>query len=170
MLNTLFRISAVLTLLALSACIGAGPVSPAFTQRYDHAGASVDVASTLEIINQYRIAQGKPTISYNHTLANVARQSAQTLSQHASLSAAKQNAASLETRLAQAGVAHTSAQEMIAGGYVTFARAFSSWRSTPSQAKILLDENLTSFAIATHYAAQTDLGVYWVFIGIGQAN
>lgn len=154
-------------LAALSGCTGGQPESLAFTRHYDHPGAVLDIPSTVEIINQYRISQGKSPLAYDANIATLAQQSARTLSQNASLRTGQRKSGNLAKRLDKAGIAHTSAKEIIAGGYVTFARAFSSWRSIPSQSKVLLDDSLTSFAIATHYSSQTSLGIYWVFIGVG---
>lgn len=162
----LHRALLVLAIIALTGCTGRSPESLAFTRHYDHPGATLDIASTVEIINQYRISQGKNPLTFNPDLAIIAAQSAGTLSQNASLKTGQRKSGSLNKRLTSAGIAHQSAHEIIAGGYVTFARTFSSWRSVPSQSKILLDDSLTSFAIATHYSGQTSLGIYWVFIGI----
>lgn len=159
----------VLAILAIPALIGctSGPQeSLAFTRYYDHPGATLDIPSTVEIINQYRLSQGKAPLTFDPRLANLAAQSARTLGQYSSLRAGQRKSGSLEKRLTDAGIAHTGAQEIIAAGYPTFARTFSSWRSVPSQSKILADDTLTSFAIATHYSGQTSLGIYWVFIGI----
>lgn len=156
----------VLAIFTLTGCTGGSPESLAFTRHNDRPGATLDIASTVEIINQYRVSQGKTPLAFNSDLAIIAAQSARTLSQNASLKTGQRKSGNLDKRLTRAGIPHQSAHEIIAGGYVTFARTFSSWRSVPSQSKILLDDSLTSFAIATHYSGQTSLGIYWVFIGI----
>jgi len=146
-------LSAALLGLALAGCAsfgggGGGGLAPGLTARMDVAGASLDRAQALSLVNGYRASVGAPPLAADAALDTQAQ------------ALAGQYAASgnLPPRPANAVDVRFSA------GYQTFAETFSGWRNSSADAAILASRNATRAGLAVVHNPTSNYGVYWVLV------
>jgi uncharacterized protein YkwD len=140
--------------LSLAACTGAGTLAPGLTARMDAPGATLDRASALNIVNQFRATRG-----------------AHALVADAALDARAQ---ALATEYATTGTAPRNSGEAaairVSAGYADFAETFSGWRNSEADARALIDPAHTRAGIGVAYTPNSAYGVHWVMLfGTGLA-
>ena len=138
---------AVLTL-ALAGCSTGGALSPGLSARMDVAGARLNTAEAIGIVNQYRGTVG-----------------AAPLTEDPALNAAAQTIAAQYAKTGrQAPKPDGTLEIRYSAGYANFAETFSGWRGAPQDSVALSGRNATRAGIASVYDANSPYGVYWVMI------
>lgn len=133
---------------ALSGC-GTSALPSGLTARMDQAGASLDRAEALQLINQFRASRGvAPLVSdpdLNATAQNLANQYASNASRPP-----KPGANVVHMRLS--------------AGYSSFAQTFSGWRGSAQDANVIADPDMKSAGLGVAYSANSSYGVHWVLL------
>lgn len=153
------------TALVLAACSrGPAPVehTPPFYQRLDIGGRSVDPASSLSMINQYRGNNGLSPLVWDPALARIAQ--AQVDQMAAKDRVHSTDEAGLDRELAGAGIAYGSFLANFSAGYRTFAEAFSGWRESPRHNATMLDRRASRVGLATAYAPHSKYKIFWTLV------
>jgi uncharacterized protein YkwD len=134
---------------ALASCgeVGGG-LAPGLVTQMDTPGATLDRASAIGIVNQYRGTVGASPLTSDAALDATAQSLA---SQYASTG----NAPKLPSG---------AAAIRVSAGYNTFAETFSGWRNSPADAAVLASSSATRAGIATIYDANSTYGIYWVLV------
>ncbi len=140
-------LSAAILALGLAACSTAG-LAPGLSQRMDARGATLDRATALSMVNQYRTSNGAAALAEDPTLDATAD----------SLVAQYAKTGTQPPRPAGAVEIRYSA------GYYNFAETFSGWRNSPADSAALTNGTATKAGIAAIYDANSGYGVYWVII------
>lgn len=142
--------AAGLLTLMLGGCmgVGGGALAPGLAARMDQAGASLDRATALGIINDYRATAGAPALVPDAAL--------------------DANAQALASAYASTGTAPRLPEGAVAmrvsAGYATFAETFSGWRNSPDDAKVLAATAATRAGLGVAYNSGSTYGVYWVLV------
>lgn len=145
--NLTLKSAAIVALLALSACSSPGlPVG--LTARMDQAGATLDRAEALSLINQFRSSRGVSPLHEDPALTNSAQQVA---AQYASSGS-------------RPGAPDSAQKVLYSAGYANFAETFSGWRGQASDAAVLADASANRMGIASAYNANSEYGVHWVLL------
>ena len=150
---------------ALAACSrGPAPVehTPPFYQRLDIGGHSVDPASSLSMINQYRGNNGLAPLVWDPTLARVAQAQADQMAGKDRVHSTEE--AGLDRELAGAGIAYGSFLANFSAGYRTFAEAFSGWRESAKHNATMLDRRASKVGLATAYAPNSKYKIFWTLV------
>ncbi|TBW33973.1 CAP domain-containing protein [Siculibacillus lacustris] len=160
------RIPAVATLvLALAAC-SRPPATvenvPPFYQRLDISGRSVDPASSLSMINQYRGNHGLAPLTWDPALARVAQ--SQSSAMAASDRVHSVADAGLDGQLAGAGIGYKMFLANFSAGYRTFAEAFSGWRESKIHDATMLSPTATRVGLATAQAPNSKYQIFWTLV------
>lgn len=148
----------------LAACSRA-PVpdaQPAFYKRLDVTGGSVDPASSLSMINQYRANKGLAPLVWDPTLARVAQ--AQVDRMAAADRVQSVDEARLDAGLAAAGVPYASFLANFSAGYRTFAEAFSGWRESKVHDATMLAPRASRVGLATAQAPNSKYRIFWTLL------
>ena len=140
--------------LSLTACVAATtPLPAALTASMAKPNAVLNQTEALGLINQYRSANGLPTLTLDPELSSLA------------LKAANQYAKDANNNGATALVASNSqASPLFSAGYSNFADTFSGWRGSPRDAKTLAQTNAKRAGLAVMYAPNTSFGTHWVLL------
>ncbi|MBV5262965.1 CAP domain-containing protein [Pinisolibacter aquiterrae] len=161
------RIVSLSLLLAagLAACSrGPAPVEhvPPFYQRLDIGGRSVDPASSLSMINQYRANNGLQPLIWDQGLARVAQAE---VDQMAAADRVHSTAdAGLDRQLQGAGIGYASFLANFSAGYRTFAEAFSGWRESKQHNATMLAAKASRVGLATAYAPNSKYKIFWTLV------
>ncbi|MCE1235636.1 MAG: CAP domain-containing protein [Hyphomicrobiales bacterium] len=150
---------------ALAACSrGPAPVehTPPFYQRLDIGGRSVDPASSLSMINQYRVNNGLQPLHWDPTLARIAQAQADQMAGKDRVHSTDE--AGLDRDLAGAGIGYASFLANFSAGYRTFAEAFSGWRESPKHNATMLSARATTVGLATAYAPSSKYKIFWTLV------
>lgn len=139
---------AVVFLTLVAACSGQTGLAPGLTARMDEPGATLDRATALNIINQYRVTKAVQPLAQDSSLNTLA----QTL--------ADQYAASGKTPKTP----ESANAMLVSAGYANFAETFSGWRASTPDAATLSDKTLTPAGLGVAYSANSTYGVYWVLL------
>lgn len=139
----------VLVTVALAACSsGRTGLSPGLSARMDVAGAELNRAEALGIVNNYRATQGLPA-----------------LIQDPSLDAAAQSAVASYARTGrQTPKPEGTIEIRYSAGGATFAETFSGWRGSPEKSAALTDARAVRAGLAVIYDENTPYGIYWAMI------
>jgi uncharacterized protein YkwD len=143
-------LAAGLLTLGLAGCMGGGggALAPGLAARMDQPGASLDHASALGIVNDYRAASGSAALAADAGLDTSAQ--------------------ALAAAYAQSGTAPKLPEGAVAmrvsAGYPTFAETFSGWRNSPADAQVLAEKAATRAGIGVAYNSGSTYGVYWVLV------
>lgn len=166
MTSTLRRFAPLgLAALALAACSRApAPVehTPPFYQRLDIGGRSVDPASSLSMINQYRGNAGLPPLVWDAGLARLAQAQVDDMAAKDRVHSTEE--AGLDRELAAAGIPYASFLANFSAGYRTFAEAFSGWRESPKHNATMLAPRATRVGLATAYAPNSKYKIFWTLL------
>ena len=134
---------------ALASCGEAGGgLAPGLVTQMDTPGATLDRASAIGIVNQYRGTVGANPLTSDTTLDATAQSLA---AQYASTG----NAPKLPPG---------ATAIRVSAGYNTFAETFSGWRNSPADASALASTSATRAGIAAIYDAKSTYGIYWVLV------
>lgn len=135
--------------LALAGCTtGGGGLAPGLTARMDNAGARLDRAEALRLINAYRTAQGAAPLMADPALDAKADELARQYA--ASGSAPKKPAEAQQIR--------------VSAGYANFAETFSGWRNSGADAQVLAAPDMGRAGIGVAYQGNSAYGVHWVLL------
>ena len=142
-------LAALLIGIALASCgEEGGGLAPGLVAQLDKPGATLDRASAIGIVNQYRGTVG-----------------AGALADDASLDATAQSLASQYASTGTSPKLPPGATAIrVSAGYNTFAETFSGWRNSPADASVLASTTATRAGIATIYDANSTYGIYWVLV------
>lgn len=139
-------------MLPLAACTTMTSQLPAaLTARMDTNNPQLDRQAALNLINQYRTANGLNMLTLD---ANV-----QVKAQDAAVAYAKNGNSQAATK--PLNVPGETAS-LTSAGYATFADTFSGWRNSTKDSKVLLNPFASKAAIAVHFDANSTYGTYWV--------
>lgn len=139
---------AALAVIGLAACSAPQGLAPGLTARMDTAGAQLNKAEAINIINQYRATRGAAPLTLNASLDANADSLA---SQYASSS-------NRPSKPASASAIRFSA------GYANFADTFSGWRGSAADANDLADPAHKTAGIGVAYSPTSAYGIYWVLL------
>lgn len=125
--------------------------------RLDKAGAEIDTAAALSMINAYRQSKRLAPLSEDSSLSSEAGTIAAT--------AARDDKSTFGQMpdMAQ-GPSGSSRVVRVSAGYYTVAEAFSGWRGVPQHDAAMLTPNATRLGIATARAPNAKYKVYWTLI------
>ena len=154
-----------LVLLAVAGCSrGPAPVehTPPFYQRLDIGGRSVDPASSLSMINQYRGNNGLAPLVWDPALARIAQSQVDRMAAENRVHSTEE--AGLDRELAAAGVPYASFLANFSAGYRTFAEAFSGWRESAKHNATMLSARASRVGLATAYAPNSKYKIFWTLI------
>lgn len=150
---------------ALAACSRPpAPVEhvPPFYQRLDIGGRSVDPASSLGMINQYRGNNGLSPLVWDPTLARIAQSQADQMAAKDRVHSTEE--AGLDRELQAAGIPYASFLANFSAGYRTFAEAFSGWRESAKHNATMLSQRATRVGLATAYAPNSKYKIFWALV------
>jgi Uncharacterized protein with SCP/PR1 domains len=155
---------AIVVALGLAACSNEKMVAPERPSFYDdlgRPGARVDQAKAVEIISQYRMANGVAPLRLDPALSRVAQQYAENMARSDKMSHALQPYGALNKRLQDGGYAYLTAGENIAAGPRTLAAVFSEWRASPRHDRGMKDPEMTVMGIGAAYNPDSKYKVFW---------
>ncbi|HTJ57197.1 MAG TPA: CAP domain-containing protein [Devosiaceae bacterium] len=127
---------------------GGGELSPGLTASMSSPGASLDRATALDLINQYRGTVGASALTDDPSLDAQAQSLAATYAKND------------KAPTAPSGIVGLRAS----AGYANFAETFSGWRNSPADAAVLASAQGTRAGIATVYDPNSTYGVYWILV------
>jgi uncharacterized protein YkwD len=156
--------AAVIPALFVAACSRA-PVrdaTPAFYQRLDQTGGSVDPASSLSMINMYRGNKGLAPLTWDPALARVAQGQVDRMAAADKVLSVEE--ARLDADLAGAGIGYASFLANFSAGYRTFAEAFSGWRESKVHDATMLAPRATRIGLATAQAPNSKYKIFWTLV------
>jgi uncharacterized protein YkwD len=156
-------LAAALVPLALAGC-QTEPTTPTFYADLGQPGAEVDAAAAVSLINDYRAKEGRPPLTLDPKLSEIAREQATALAAADSIRLSLAADRTIERRLEKAGYPSARAVENTSAGYRTLAEAFSGWRESRGHNANMLDAEATRFGIATAYAPTSKYKVFWTAI------
>ncbi len=148
----------------LAGCSG-GPIeppTPAFYQRLDQTGGSVDPASSLAMLNEYRAKRGAAPLVWDPALARVAAAQASRMAALGRVQSAEE--AKLDRALAAEGIAFRTQLSSLTAGYRTFAEAFSGWRELKSHDAVMTDPRVSRIGLATAQAPDSKYRIFWAMV------
>lgn len=150
------KIAGLLAGLVLAGCAVEPPQPrPAFYQDLA-SGGTLDSASALSLVNDYRRANGLGVLTWDAGLAAEAENEAR---RHAAADG-----------LLTAGIrdkssaADSAIRRSVSGGYHTMADAFSGWRGSPAHDAVLRDPKGAAIGIGAVARAGSRHRVYWVVL------
>lgn len=123
-------------------------LAPGLTARMDAAGASLDRAEALRLVNAYRASTGAGAVIGDSGLDA----EAQTL-------AAGYAASGRPPRRPDG-----ASSMLVSAGYADFANVFSGWRASGGDARTLGDPAVRRAGLAVVYSERTEYGLYWVLL------
>lgn len=126
-------------------------------------GAVVDSATAASMISGYRQNNGLAPVVDDPRLNQVALDLVQALAAKDSIEL-KLEQLPLKQRIAAHGMTATIADENVSAGYHTLAEAFSGWRESKPNDRVMKLPGATRFGIATAYAPRSKYLVYWALI------
>jgi len=119
-------------------------------------------AAFLDIINQYRLANGVPPLALSPTLTQASELHSQDMADHDYFSHYSLDGRSPYDRMVQAGYNYaTWMGENIAAGFVTAAQVFQGWKNSPGHDANMLRPNFVVIGIGRAYNASSHYGWYW---------
>jgi len=119
-------------------------------------------ARLLDLINEYRAANGLGALSLDDSLSSSARWMAEDMAQNGYLSHTDSLGRDPVSRMAAFGYGYNTWKgENLAAGMATAQEAFDHWRQSPSHNANLLNPNFTVTGIARAYRPGTAFGWYW---------
>jgi hypothetical protein len=148
--------AAATAVLALAGCMGmdsggGGALPAGLTAGMDAPGASLDRATAIAVLNQYRATTG-----------------AAQLSEDAALDTQAQTLAAAYARTGKAPALPGGLLGLRASaGYVNFAETFSGWRNSPADAAVLGNPSAHRAGLAVTYDPNSTYGVYWILVLAG---
>lgn len=145
---------AAIAIVGLAACSTPTGLAPGLTARMDTAGAQLDKAEALNIINQYRATRGAAPLTLDASLDADADNLA---SQYAS-------SGNRPSKPASASAIRFSA------GYSNFAETFSGWRGSAADANDLANPAYRNAGLGVAYSPSSAYGIYWVLLLDGGAQ
>ena len=154
----------VIPALGLAACsrTPTHEATPAFYQRLDHTGGTVDPASSLSMINMYRGNKGLPPLTWDPALARVAQGQVDRMAAVDKVHSVED--ARLDGDLAGAGIGYKSFLANFSAGYRTFAEAFSGWRESKVHDATMLAPRATRIGLATAQAPNSKYKIFWTLV------
>ena len=138
--------------------------TPPFYQRLDVAGRSIDPASSIAMINEYRRGKGLAPLVLDPALGRLAQEQAQWMGSRDQVRTSLERDRALSMRLKTAGIATGVADENVSAGYRTFAEAFSGWRDSKPHNAVMLNPKVKRAGIATAYQPTSKYQVFWSLI------
>lgn len=155
--------------LALASCarspIAPTPIPP-FYQRLDIGGRSVDPASSLSMINEYRGNKGLAPLTWDPALAAVAQAQADRQAGVDKVLSVEESG--VATDLKRTGAPVKSFAANFSAGYRTFAEAFSGWRESKVHNATMLAPRATRIGLATAYKPSSKYQIYWALVVVEQ--
>ncbi len=125
-------------------------------------GLDAEEAAFLELINQYRQANGKPALSINQNLVKAAKWQSNDMASKNYLDHTDSTGRDPFKRMADFGyTANTYKAENIAGGYTTAAEALAGWKTSVGHNTNMLDGNYKVIGIGRAYNANSTYKWYW---------
>jgi len=139
----------LLYLLVCCLCLTAGEVSADFE------------SEVLDLVNDERAAHGLHPLSYDHQLAEAARDHSEDMAiqdyfSHTSLDGRIPN-----DRISDAGYSYNTYGENIAAGYRTPEAAMNGWMTSPGHRANILGVNFCDIGVGYAYQAGSEYGHYW---------
>ena len=134
--------------LVLSACGSTIALAPGLTARMDAAGAKLDTATALGLINHLRTTRGAPELANDPALEAAAQEAANAYARSGKSPAKPDGASAILT----------------SAGYVTFAETFSGWRSSTGDTNALSDSRMHRAGLAVTWSGSSEFGSYWVLL------
>ena len=153
--TTALRLGGFVLLAGLAGCMGmdggGGGLPAGLTASMATPGASLDRATALSVVNQYRATTG-----------------AAALADDPGLDAQAQALATTYARTGKAPPLPAGVTGLRASaGYANFAETFSGWRNSPADAAVLADQTARRAGLAAIYDANSTYGVYWILVLAG---
>ncbi|SON57492.1 Cysteine-rich secretory protein family protein [Hartmannibacter diazotrophicus] len=151
---------------SLAACSTPEPPrqKPSIYESMARPGAKVDQAKAVEMISQYRIANGAGPLKTDPKLVKIAQDYAEAMAKSGDMTHVLQPYGSLLKRLRDAGYAYKIAGENIAAGQYTLADVFSEWRQSPRHDAGMKSADKTVMGIGVAYNPNSKYKVYWCLI------
>lgn len=116
----------------------------------------------LNLLNEYRRANGLPEFSFNQTLTNAAKWQSNDMATKNYLGHVDSQGRDPFVRIADFGyTANTFKAENVAGGYETAAEVFEGWKSSAGHNANMLNRNLRVIGIGRVYNANSTYKWYW---------
>ena len=125
-----------------------GGMAPGLVASMDTPGATLDRASSLSMINQFRGTTGAGALSDDPALDAQAQSLAQAYAKSDKAPALPPGASGIRA----------------SAGYANFAETFSGWRNSPADAAVLGDTKSRRAGLAAVYDAHSTYGVYWILV------
>jgi uncharacterized protein YkwD len=119
-------------------------------------------SAVLDLINQYRSANGLGTLSQNGTLNNAARWMSDDMASNNYFSHTDSQGRDPFVRLADFGYTYNTWKgENLAAGIDSAQEAFDLWKGSPGHNANMLNPNFTVIGIARSYGPSSTFGWYW---------
>jgi hypothetical protein len=138
-----------------------------FTWRYGSApvntpaGIDAEESAFLNLINQYRAANGKGALTLNNNLNNVADWMSQDMAARNYFDHKDSQGRDPFQRMKDFGYNYRAAGENIAAGYQTAAQVFEGWKNSPGHNANMLNGAFTEIGIGRAYNAGSTFKWYW---------
>lgn len=135
---------------------------PAFYQRLDLTGRSVDPATSLSMINQYRGNNGLAPLVWDPALARVAQAQVDQMAAVDKVHSVED--AGLDRAFAASGIGYKSFLANFSAGYRTFAETFSGWRESKIHNATMLAPRASRVGLATAFAPNSKYKIFWTMV------
>jgi uncharacterized protein YkwD len=155
-------VAAAVATLAGCASAPVAPTAPRFYDRLDAPGRSLDLPSSLAMINLYRSNAGLAPLATDPALQRLAEAAAHRMAdENRVLTEAE---LTLPAAFAATGIAGRPLAANLSGGYRTFAETFSGWREAKAQNAHMLTPTARRVGLAAAWRPQSKYEVFWVMI------
>lgn len=116
------------------------------------------------VINQYRAANGLPTVTLSPTLTAAAQWMSGSMATYDYFAHASSDGRSPQQRMADAGYPAyaTWTGEDIAAGYASASAVLEGWRNSPTHDAVLRNPNYRAIGLGYTYSGASTYGSYWV--------
>lgn len=154
-------LAAVVAAVAGCALVPSGP-SVGYTPRRPYTHVVPDQGETARLVSALRARRGLGPVTVDPQLSAIAQTQANAMARTASVSHTV--GGSFTRRLAAGGYQAQAAAENIGAGFHDLAEAMAAWEASPGHRANLLNPGVTRIGIATAYAPQTQLKLYWAMV------
>ena len=115
----------------------------------------------LDLINQYRAANGKNQLAFHTDVTRAAAWLSRDMATKNYFSHTDSNGRGMGARLTWCGVSYTNAAENIAAGQTTAQAVFDAWKASSGHNANMLRDGVTKAGIGRTYNSSSRYGWYW---------
>lgn len=159
----LLRSLGLTAVMALAGCamVPSGP-SVGYTPHRPYTNVVPDQAEVARQVSAFRARQGLGPVTVDPQLIAIAQTQADAMARTGDVSHTV--AGSFTSRLAAGGYEAEAAAENIGGGFHDLGEAMAAWEASPGHRANLLNRNVTRIGVATAFAPQQQLQLYWAMV------